>query len=216
MKKIVLIAALVAAFFTAQLFAFVYGNHSCEVYDACPPDGESLRGGGTLINTLIVQGAGYFLGSHADFIRLLNGVETAELYGTDYPQWQALVNGALESMVKAGAVYDTLITAAKETPYNPGVIEKLAVFDYKDFVKKMELNSVIFLRIEGLLRKGDVTGVYTLLKSDMDGIVEGLGLIKAAVDTSRFPDLSLLLRLNQRYAESLLTGQYFSQVFENL
>jgi len=216
MKKIVLIAALAAAFFAVQVFAIVYANHSCLVYDACPPGGESLRGGSTLINTLIVEGAGHFLTSHADFIRLLKGVEVAELSGTDYPRWRTLVNGALESMVKAGAVYDTLITAAKETPYNPGVIEKLAVFDYKNFVKKNGLNGEIFSRIEDSLRKGDVTGVYVLLKSDMDGIAEGLGIVKAAVDAGTFPDLSLLLRLNQDYAESLLTGQYFSQVFDAL
>ncbi len=216
MKKIVLVAALIAAIFTAQAFAFVYANHSCEVYDSCPPDGESLRGGSTLINTLIVEGAGHFLTSHADFIRLLNGVEVAELSGNDYPQWQMRLNSALENMVKAGAVYDNLVAAAEETPYNPGVIETLAVFDYKNFVKKSGLNRVIFSRIEGLLRKGDVTGIYILLKSDMDGIVEGLTVLKTAVDAGTFPDISLLLRLNQDYAESLLTGQYFSQVFKAL
>ncbi len=216
MKRILLAVVLIAALFTAQVFAIVYANHSCAVYNACDPDGEVMGSGTTLINSLIIEGAGHFLKSHAHFLLLLNSIEVAELSGADYTQWQALVNSALENMEKAGTVYGNLIAAAGETPYNPELIARLADFDYKNFAKKNGLNTVIFSRLEGLLRKGDVTGVYILLKSDMDVIIDQLTTLKTAVDTNTFPDTSLLWRLNQTYADSLFTGQYLSQVFENL
>ena len=216
MKRIILAAVLFAVLFTAQMFAFVYANHSCAVYNACDPDGEAMGSGTTLINSLIIEGAGHFLKSHANFLLLLNSIEVAELSGTDYIQWQALVNSALENMEKASTVYGNLITTAAETPYNPEVIAKLADIDYKNFAKKNGLNTVIFSRLEDLLRKGDVTGVYILLKSDMDIIIDQLTTLKTAIDAGTFPDTSLLWRLNQTYADSLFTGQYLSQVFKSL
>ena len=214
MKKFIPAALLVAVLCSAQLFAIVYANHSCIIYDACPPDGESIKSGNSLINTLIIDGAGYFLKSNSNYIMLLNGVEVSELYGADTPQWQTAFYGAWENMEKASATYEALISTARETPYNPAVLEKLTTFDFKTFVKAKKLNTAIFSRIEGFLKKGNVTGVYVLLKSDMDNILLRLKSLKAVIDAGGTPGISQLLELNQVYCYSMLTGQYLSQVFK--
>ena len=122
--------------------------------------------------------------------------------------------GKRENMEKASATYEALISTARETPYNPAVLEKLTTFDFKTFVKAKKLNTAIFSRIEGFLKKGNVTGVYVLLKSDMDNILLRLKSLKAVIDAGGTPGISQLLELNQVYCYSMLTGQYLSQVFK--
>jgi len=115
MKKIILITALMTALFTGQLLAFVYANHSCLAYNDCDlPEGDRVVG--PPIGGLIIDGAGYFLKSHAQVLMLLNKVELSELHGMDYAGMQALVKDALENMEKAGETYQSLIAAAKQTP----------------------------------------------------------------------------------------------------
>jgi hypothetical protein len=165
---------------------------------------------------LIIEGAGYFLKSHSDMLLILNKVELSALSGPDYPGMQALMKDALENMEKAGETYKSLIAAAKETPYNPEVITKLMMFDYETFRETNGLNKDIFSRVKNYLVKGDVTGLYVLLESDMVFIIQQLKVIKSSIDTGTFPGISLLWRLNQKYSESLLTGQYIAEVFKSL
>ncbi|MCP5104455.1 MAG: hypothetical protein GY950_13800 [bacterium] len=214
MKKIILALALVTTLFTGQVFGIVYANHTCNAYDGCDTGGGERAGSG--MAPLIVEGASYFLKSRTHMLMLLNGVELSELNGTDYTQWQAEVNAAAAYMEQAGAVYDTLIAVAGETPYNGAVIDKLKKFPYKKFRDDRGLNPSIFAGIENLLSRGDVTGVYILLKSDMDEILERLYVLKAGIDAGVFPSTAQLWRLNQDYAESLLAGQYAAEVFANL
>ncbi|UCH97374.1 MAG: hypothetical protein JSV88_11125 [Candidatus Aminicenantes bacterium] len=214
MKRIILIMVLMTALFTGQLFAFVYANHSCGAYNACESDG--YRGAGSSIGVLIIEGAGYFLKSHSEMLMLLNKVELSELTGPDYPGMQTLVNNALDNMEKASETYKNLIAAAKETPYNPEVITKLIMFDYETFRETNGLNKDIFSRIKKYLAKGDVTGVYVLLESDMALIIQQLKVVQSSMDAGVFPGISLLWRLNQKYSESLLSGQYTAEVFEGL
>jgi len=215
MKKIILITALITALLTGQLLAFVYANHSCLAYNDCE-NGEGARAAGTSIGGLIIDGAGYFLKSHSQVLMLLNKVELSELHGMDYPGMQALVKDALENMEKAGETYQSLIAAAKQTPYNPGVIEKLLVFDYETFSESNGLDRDIFSRVKKYLDKGDVTGLYVLLAADMASIIQRLQAVKTSLDAGTLPGLSLLWRLNQKYSESLLTGQYTAEVFKSL
>lgn len=215
MKRIIIIMVLMTALFTGQLLAFVYANHSCGAYDGCEQP-EGARAAGPSMGVLIMDGAGYFLRSHSHMLMLLNKVELSELYGPDYPVMQTPVKDALENMQKAGETYKSLIAAAKETPYNPEVITKLMMFDYENFRETNGLNKDIFYRVKKYLVKGDVTGLYVLLKADMDDIIHGLQAVKAILDAGTLPGISLLWRLNQTYSESLLTGQYIAEVFKSL
>ncbi|MGD2090251.1 MAG: hypothetical protein PVH61_29010 [Candidatus Aminicenantes bacterium] len=215
MKRIILITVLMTALFTGHLMAIVYANHSCGAYDGCE-EPEGARAAGPSMGVLIMDGAGYFLRSHSHMLLLLNRVELSELYGPDYPGMQAVVNNALENMQKAGDTYKSLIATAKETPYNPEVITKLMMFDYENFRDTNGLNKDIFSRVKKYLVKGDVTGLYVLLKADMDNIIHGLQAVKASLDAGTLPKISWLWRLNQTYSESLLTGQYSAEVFKSL
>ena len=215
MKRIILITVLMTALFTGQLLAFVYANHSCRAYNDCEPP-EGYRAAGPSIGMLIIDGAGYFLKSHSQMLMLLNQVELSERYGNDYPGMQVLVKDALDNMQKADETYKSLVAAAKATPYDPDVIAKLTVFDYDSFREANGPNKDIFSRVKKYLVKGDVTGLYVLLAADMAWIIEQLQTVKTGLDAGTMPVISLLWRLNQKYGESLLSGQYIAEVFKNL
>ncbi len=214
MKKTILTVMLVITFFTGQIFAFVYANHACRAHNAC--DEEDYKSSGSSIGQMIIEGAGHFLMSHSEMLKLLNKIELSELTVPDYSELQGIINSSIESMEKASETYKNLISIAKETPYNMEVIEKLKIFDYTGYMQKNGLNSVIFLKVKDFLSKGDVTGVYIYLKSDMDSIIEQLYNIKSSIDSKLFPEISMLWRANQKYSESLLFGQGVSEIFKNL
>jgi hypothetical protein len=222
MKKIIgiIVLTLVTAFSGGQLFAFFYANDSCIAYNACDPEGVSgekiSTGPSTGMGELIIKGAGYFLKSHADMLLFLNRLELSELNGPDYPGMQVLLSSAVANMEKASETYKELISLAGATPYNREVIGKLRVFDYAAFRETGGLSGEIFSRVENLLARGDVTNLYVLLKADMDTLIKQLYTLKTSIDSNTFPDISLVMRLNRKYSESLLTGQYIADVFRNL
>jgi hypothetical protein len=214
MKKTILTVMLVFTFFTVQVFAFVYANHACRAHDSCY-EGDGKRASSS-IGQMIIEGAGYFLMSHSEMLKLLNKIELSELTGPVYSEWQVMINSSIESMENASETYKNLISVANETPYDMDVIEKLKIFDYTGYMQTNGLNSVIFSRVKDFLCKGDVIGVYIYLKSDMDSIIDQLYNIKSSIDSNVPPEISLLWRVNQRYSESLLFGQFVSEIFKNL
>lgn len=210
----ILTLAVVLTFFTTNLFPIFFCNESCRAYDDCDP--ESVNRSGVSLGQLVVQGGGYFLTSNSQMLEFLNRIEMAELTGIDYTELQGVINLAIENMENARDVYQNIISIAKETPYNPEVLKKLRRFDYRAYQETHGLNGVIFSKVKGYLKKGDVTGAYIQIKSGMDGILENLYVIKASVDANIFPDISLLWRTNQAYAFSGLFGMYLAEVFMNL
>jgi len=214
MKKFIPIFAICLTLCTGQLMAIVYANHTCEAYNSCEDGGK--RAAGPSMGRLIIEGAGYFLKSHAHMLLLLNQVEISELNGADFLAMQTLVNNALENMQKAGETYKYLIAVAKDTPYNPEIIARLMDFDYEIFAENNGLNRDIVARIEPFLKKGDVTGLYALLKSDMAALCQQLQLIKTSFDNHKLPGIPLLWQLNQIYINSMLSGQYLAQFFAAL
>lgn len=214
MKKTILIAALMITVFTGNIFAILYVNRSCDAFNSCSPD---VNGGiAPSMGQMIIEGAGYFLASHADMQGFSNKIELSEINGVNYPGLQEMVNSAIANMESASAEYKNLIQAAKETPYNQAVIHKLMKFDYRGFMKKNNLVADAFIKVQGFLARGDVTGAYIKLKASKDDIITRLYMIKAAVDSNLFPDINLLYQVNQAYCETLLFGQYIAQVFNNL
>lgn len=201
-------------FATTNLFPIFMGNHSCRAYDDC--DLESVNRNGTNLGQLIVQGGSYFLTSKSQMLKFLNRIEMAELTGVDYTELQRIIDLAIENMENARDVYQNIISIAKETPYNRGVLKKLRRFDYRAYQETHRLNRVIFSKVKRFLKRGNVTGAYIQIKSGMDGILENLYVIKASVDARVFPDISLLWRTNQAYAFSGLFGMHMAEVFMNL
>ena len=119
MRKIKII---IAVFFIFFLAFNIYGYFVLN-------DGESAYGGGgknaPTIRKYIIEGAGYFLKSHSDFLLFLNKIELSELNGIDYIELQNIIKRVIENLENAKAAYENLISIAKETPYNESVIEKL-------------------------------------------------------------------------------------------
>ncbi|MDQ1352186.1 MAG: hypothetical protein QG657_2492 [Acidobacteriota bacterium] len=214
MKKTILIAALMITVFTSNIFAILYVNRSCEAFNSCSPDANG--GIAPSMGQMIIEGAGYFLASHADMQKFSNKIELSEINGVNYPELQEMLNSAIANMESASAVYKNLIQAAQETPYNRAVIHKLLKFDYRGFMKKNNLVADVFIKVKGFLARGDVTGAYIKLKTSKDAIVAQLYIIKTALDSNLFPDVNLLYQVNQAYCETLLFGQYIAQVFNNL
>lgn len=214
MKRTVLIATLMIMIFTGNIFAILYVNRSCDAYNSCSPNTNG--GFAPSMGQMIIEGAGYFLASHADMQSFLNKIELSEINGVNYPGLQEILNSAIVNMENAAGTYKSLIQAAKETPYNQAVIDKLMKFDYRGFMKKNNLVPDIFLKVRGFLARGDVTGAYIKLKASKDAIIIQLHMIKAAIDSNLFPDVNHLYRVNQSYCETLLFGQYIAQVFNNL
>jgi len=216
MKKTILISVLMISLFIGNIFAFLYANHSCNAYNECNPTPGVKSSSSPTMGQLIIEGAGYFLASHADMKTLLNKLELSEMNGVNYPEIQGILNSAIANMENAAGTYNSLIRLAKDTPYNQAVIDKLRKFDYRGFMKKNNLVGDIFIKVRGFLAKGNVTGAYIKLKASKDEMIAQLYVIKGAVDSNVFPDTNLLYRVNQAYIETMLFGQYVAQVFKNL
>ncbi len=202
--------------FTGDILALVYVNRSCDAYNNCAPNPLGKSSVSPSMGQLIIEVAGYFLASHADMQTFLNKLELSEVNGVNYPEIQAILNSGITNMENASATFKNLIQLAKETPYDQVVIDKLTKFDYQGFMKKNNLLGDIFIKVQGFLAKGDVTGTYIKLKASKDAMIAQLYLIKAAVDSNLFPDTNLLYRVNQAYSETMLFGQYVAEVFNNL
>lgn len=190
-------------------------NYSCNCFLPGQCVTGEKAGPAPTIGHLVVEGAGYFLDSHADILLFLNRIEMAELTGIDYTGLQGLLENAIGKMEKANAAYFQLKRLAAETPYNPPVIDKLETFDYQLFQKKRGINEVIFRGVSELLGRGDVRGVYKRLHKETTGILKHLYRIKSSIDSGIFPELSVLWRTNERYAETLLFGQICTEIFYN-
>lgn len=201
---------------TGNNLAIYYVNRSCEAYNNCAPNPLGKSSFNPPMGQLITEGAGYFLASNADMQTLLNKLELSEINGVNYTEAQGILNSGIANMENAGATFKNLIQLAKETPYDQTVIDKLVKFDYQDFMRKNNLLSNVFIKVQGFLAKGDVTGAYIKLKASKDAIIAQLYVIKGALDSNLFPDANLLYQVNQAYSETMLFGQYVAQVFKNL
>jgi hypothetical protein len=216
-KKSILTIVLITSLSIAinGFFAF---NEGCMAFllGQCP-DGES---GMSLpkvyapkIGNLSIVGAGYYLKSHSDMLICLNMIEISELSGLDYDGVRNTLDRAIENMEKARDTYYQLKSLVAVTPYNQEVIDKLLVFDYDGFQTNRGLNAVIFGKVKKLLSNGDVRGVYYLFYEDLVLLFERIKNLKLIVDNERIVEISELWRINQKYSELQLFGQYFSEVF---
>ncbi len=165
------------------------------------------------IKLYIIEGAGYFLNSYSDMHLFLNKVEMSELNGVDYKELRDILYRVIENMEKAKEAYYNLKQKADNTPYNQAFINQLLSFDYVVFQNENGLNITIFKDVESFLSKGDVRGLFDRLLSNSDEILNKLYTVKESVDAERFPETSTIWRLNQDYSETILFGQYGSEVF---
>jgi hypothetical protein len=208
--KIFIILFLMTSVF---IFPVIWANYSDISYDGDGSSEDGKRSSAPTIKILVIQGAGYFLKSHADFQLFLNKIELAELHGADFIELQDILNAAVNSMESAKSNYFALKNLAAVTPYNQAVIEKLRAFDYDGFLKEKGLNAAVFSRVKGFLIKGDVTGAYESVFLDTVELMDRLENIKKDIDKNKIPDISRLWELNQKYSDTMFFGQYIAAIF---
>jgi len=161
----------------------------------------------------IVMGGSHFLNSHSYTLLLLSKIEMSDLNGVDYNDLRATLNNAIKHMEGAKEAYTTLYQTAMVTPYNQNVINRLLSFDYVGFQEKRGLNSIIFKDVVEYLSNGDVTGLLGEVLSSTGTILEMLYQVKNTIDMNQIPENSTLWRINQKYFEVLLFGQYAAEMF---
>jgi hypothetical protein len=203
--------------FGVNINAAMIANESEGAYLTPPqaPDGTaSIRS--INLRQLIADGGSHFLKSAGYINQFLNLVESSELTGPDYIGLQKNLNAAILYLEKARVTYLQLKNQASETPYNQEVIYRLLNFDYYSFQQENGLFPVIFKKVKGFLATGNVTGIYNKFYSYTGHILDLLYTFKKDIDSEIFPDLSSLWKVNQKYSDFKLFGQYTAQVFYRL
>ncbi len=216
----VILGLLILGLFTFNSYSMVKFNWSDCAYRGECDDGEStsliIVPMSTSMHMYIVEGAGYFLDSHAGMQAFLSRVELSDVNGVSFNELRGILYKAIEDMEKAREAYYNLKIKADNTPYKQHVIDALLAFDYDGFREANGLIPSIFERVKGYLSKGDVRGIYTDVLSRMETILEKLYAVKESVDADQFPEIKNLWRINQFYSESLFTGQYTSEIFRTI
>jgi hypothetical protein len=211
-----LIASLIVLLVNINVYARVFNNGAGGGFKEDGEKSASKEGEGTIEDFLIV-GGGYYLNACSDIQKFLNMYEMQNENGIDYSEWQKVINSALANMNNAVDTYDRLIKKAEVTPYNETVIGWLMAFDYTGFMKKNGLNSVVFQQVAEFLKRGDITGLFGRVYSDLTEINEILSAIKEDVYISTIPEISMIWQINESCATLSLLGSYTSRVFqENL
>ena len=216
-KKRILTKSILCAFILLllnyNLLPYVHYNGGEGGYDE--GNGESFLYSSS-IKYYILKGGGYYLDGYSDVLEFLNRFEMSDLYGFDYAELNQILDSAIHNMNNANNNYFMLILIAEFTPYNMTFIDKLKTFDYQGFESEHHLNAVIFGKVEGYLKKGDITGAFKAGRRDILEIIAVLEEIKGYTITNRMPHLTMLWSLNELCSEYLLFGQYAARVFNEI
>jgi hypothetical protein len=168
-----------------------------------------------IIERLIIDGAGYFLKSHSDFIYFLQKIEIGEKE-FDYLELNSVLRSALDNLEKANAAYNELYNEAKFKSYNYVIIDKLLNFDYTNYREKIKTIPSIYGRVQSYLSGGDVTGLYLEICTNTSDILTLLYEIKKDIEAKNTSEKTKLWRVTQKYMQVFLFGQYTAEIFFNL
>ncbi len=168
------------------------------------------------IESMVVDGAGYFLAAYSDVLELLQRVELSDKDGMDYTAAQDILGKAITNLENARDTYSALTNVAGNTPYNPQVIEKLKQFDYHTFQVNNNLNPVICKEVEAYLLNGDINGNLLVSYQCMSGILPLLHDIENDLAANRTPSIEILWQVNKAFANELLRGQTVAQIFQEI
>jgi hypothetical protein len=200
--------------FTVNINAAMIANESDGAYSPPPPSPNGMASISSItLHQLIADGGSHFFKSAGHINQFFSLVESSEITGSDYKALQKNLNAAIYYMVQARDTYLQLKNRAAVTPYNQEVIYRLLTFNYDSFQGENGLFPVIFEKVKGFLAAGNVTGVYNEFYSYTGHILDLLYTLKKDVDSEIFPDISNVWKVNQKYSEVKLFGQYVAQIF---
>jgi hypothetical protein len=201
------ILCIILLFFSNNLFSYIACNGSGSGY-VCP----LCKGVGFPddIESIIIEGAGYYLQGNSNIQTFLNRMELQDLKELDYLEMQGLINKALENITNSRLAYEKLVNKVETMPYNPVVIEKLKSFDYKTFMIENRLNEKVFKQVVCYLSSGDITGSYKHVLSNIKKIERLLISVQTDMDFSR---MEPFWKINELCSEFSLFGSFVSRVF---
>jgi len=213
----VLCGIAVILLFHFNLSAFIFFNNSEICFNqASGYEGEIAVLQCETLRCHVIDGAGYFLDSHADVIRLLQALEVGELSGLDYNRLRFRLDSAIEHLLAAQNTYSKLKQTADLIPYDSLVLDQLLNFNYDVFRAENHLLEPIFERVRFFLCNGAVRELYGEVLTQIERILVISYEIKAKIDIGEYPGLSDLYKLNDSYSESLLFGEYAARVFREI
>jgi hypothetical protein len=166
----------------------------------------------TMLDNYVIDGAGYFLEAYSNTLLLMKKIEWSSKEGLKTDEVKLLVEKSLKNMELAREAYANLTRTADNTPYNPVVIEKLKDFDYDAFQKDNGLNPWVFSAVKAYLANGEIRKLYYDFSSIIEKIIGLLKEVKGQIDAGNFTPVKEIWKLNGLFSESLLFGQYVSQV----
>lgn len=178
-----------------------------------PLDARTTAISGPSLETLIIQGAGYYLESQEYIFSLSKSIERSDLYGLDFYFVNEKVYDALNSVYNAWYIYNKICEKANSTPYNQMILNKLYLFDYSSFQVNNDLIPSTLLEVRNYLQKGDVRGYYSRIKNDLAKIYNQLQSVQYNLNMGQIPSKDLIWNLNQMTSKTLLFGQYAARVF---
>ena len=184
----VLSKVLIGAFLVVlnlNVFGYIYHNGSSAGYNN---DGGNPERGVATIEGYVIDGADFYFSAYWDIILMLKMYESQDRNGFDYDEFNRALDSAIANMKNAVETYETLIRTVDVTPYNEEVIARLLSFDYYTFMKENGLNWVIFKKVEGYLRKGDITGIYKETHSTFLFIFKLLNVLKEEISKGKPPE----------------------------
>ncbi|MCK4763272.1 MAG: hypothetical protein KAW12_13830 [Candidatus Aminicenantes bacterium] len=160
------------------------------------------------IKALIIQGAGQFLSTYNNFISLLHALE---LSSNDVNELNSLLINVTVNMEKAKSSYKQLSITAYNTPYKQVVIDNIIGFDYTGFQEENQPIPLIFKKVITRLSTGNISGVY----SDVYDLTSEILALLQEVDfqTNVKSNIFLLYKINQKFIEAFLIGQYVANIF---
>lgn len=209
MKKIFVLSFSIIVIFTAPVYAYMFANGSGGSWPPPPPDGGSISC--VSIEKLVTEGGSAFLLSHSKFQYFLYMFEQ-----DNTSQSFAIITEACTQM---GIAYTNFFQAYQITfgkPCDPEVIDALENFDYEEYMENNGCIPFIFEKVKGYLKRCRVSEWYRDISERMLYMFNELNNIKLIVLQGGSPDLPALWRLNQRYLEVSIEGQYIAEVFNKI
>jgi len=205
LKLKVIVGIGILVFFSQYSFSIWWNNGIPFVFSG---DGFSKFN----IDNYVIDGAGYFLEAYSNTLLLMKKIEWNSKEGFKNDELNLLVDNALKNMELAREAYGNLTRIADNTPYNQSIIEKLKSFDYDAFQKENALNPVVFSLVKAYLGNGEIRKLIYYFSSTIDEITGLLKHVKGQIDAGNFTPVKEIWKLNGLFSESLLFGQYVSQV----
>jgi hypothetical protein len=211
-----IIASIIVFLAAINVSARVYLNGAGSGYEENEENGDSKN---LTIEEYLIAGGGYYLSACSDIQKFLYlyEIQNENAISIDYNKMYNLLENAMDKMTHAVETYDQLIKKAEVTPYNEIFTAQLMAFDYTGYMYKNGLNSVVFQRLAEYLKRGDITGLFKLVYSDLTNIKDMLYSISKDVSMKKLPEISIIRKIYESYSTLSLLGSYASRVFyENL